>query len=89
MGADNHAVNALGDFHTAQAARERLFVNMGMIEFSVAEDLPVFGQDFPAIRIMIPAFIGVSDGNFDTIRPCAGMSHNRYVQDICPIRLRT
>ena len=63
--ADNDQRRARRKPDARKGARKGLFLLVGMGEDADRENIPVRRQDFPAIRIVVPAFVRVGDGDVE------------------------
>lgn len=76
MGADNHEFRARRDPDARLRAREGLLIFMRMMQRAGAQHrLAVGRKDFPFIREMLPAGIGMAHGDVEGIGPAAVLLH--------------
>ena len=59
MGSHDHPVEVPRDFHTGEASREGLFVDVGMVKDSCFQDAAVDINDLPTVGIVVPAGVPV------------------------------
>ena len=78
--------NAIGDLNATQGSRKRLLVLMWMQKLTIAQFGSVRRLDLPAIGIMIPAGVTVTNGDVEP--PCAAQFACNRVDHHRPVRQR-
>ncbi len=67
VGANPHPGEFVGDTHRGQTAGEWLLVNMRMRQHAGCEYLAIRAQQLPAIGVVVPAAVGVAQGDIDVV----------------------
>ena len=67
VGGDGDAVQGCGESNPAQATGEGLLVDMGMGEDAGRQNRSLAVADFPAVGVMVPAAIRVTQGDIEAI----------------------
>ena len=82
MGPDGYLRDGFRNLHIGQAAGERLFINMGVVERAGTENCAVGRYHIPLVGIVVPALICMTHRHLEKVSISAGLL-NVYLNNIC------